>query len=318
MTRVLPISAIVPTGGRAWSFQRMLESLARQTAQPAEMIVVDCSTIWVTEQLCQHPIDGLYTEVRYITAFQRGAAVQREQAMAHTTQDFLLFLDDDIMFEPDCILRLWDALNSDSALGGVNAMIVNQRYLPPGKVSRSLYRFLGGKPEHSYAGKCIGPALCLLPEDDTTLPKVVPVEWLNLGCTLYRRAALPRTLFPSCFTGYSLMEDVFLSLTVGMTWHLANARTGRIIHDSQPGPHKANLADIARMELFNRYLIMTTILKRAKVGDYGKLAVLELFTIASTLTSLRGWCRLPAVIRGKASALYEITIGYPHNSRISK
>lgn len=36
------------------------------------------------------------------------------------------FFDDDIIFEPHCVARLWRALRSDSGLGGVNAMITEQ------------------------------------------------------------------------------------------------------------------------------------------------------------------------------------------------
>ncbi len=57
---------------------------------------------------------------------------------------------------------------------------------------------------------------------------MVPVEWLNTTCTLYRREALPDPPFLSHFTGYSLMEDLALSLTVGKRWKLANARGLRI------------------------------------------------------------------------------------------
>lgn len=43
MTELLPISAIVPTRDRAAVFRRTLESLAQQSVQPVEMIVVDGS-----------------------------------------------------------------------------------------------------------------------------------------------------------------------------------------------------------------------------------------------------------------------------------
>ena len=145
-------------------------------------------------------------------------------------------------------MRLWQALQSDTALGGVNAMITNQQYGTPGRVSRTLFRLLHGKPEATYAGKCIGPALNLLPEDRPDLPEVVPVEWLNTTCTLYRWKAMPQPPFPEHFTGYSLMEDVTLSLIVGRNWKLANARTARIYHDSQPGTHKQDISARTKME----------------------------------------------------------------------
>jgi glycosyltransferase involved in cell wall biosynthesis len=270
------------------------------------MIVVDGSTDDSTQELCQSEIPGLATQIKYYRATAIGAATQRNQAMLHASQNVIWLMDDDILLEPECLARLWAALQSDAHLGGVNAMITNQRYLPPGRISSNLFRFLHGTLETSYAGKCIGPGLNLLPEDDPNLPEIVPVEWLNSTCTLYRREALPQPLFPANFTGYSLMEDVTLSLMVGKQWKLANARTARIFHDSQPGDHKNNPGVLAKMDLVNRHYVMTQILQRCSLGDYVKLIVLQLFGIVASLTSKKGWVSLPLVLNGKLQAIAQI------------
>ena len=306
MPNVLPISVIIPTRNRSVPLARMLESLAKQSAQPIEMIVVDASTDGATEQICRQGIAGLSTQIIYCSAAQIGAAVQRNQAIAHATQSTILFCDDDVLFEPECILRLWQALQQAPDLAGVNAMITNQCYLPPGRWSRSLFQFLHGKKQPSYAGLCIGPGLNLLPEDRDDLPEVVPVEWLNTTCVLYRRQALPNPPFPSHFTGYSLMEDVTLSLIVGRTWKLANARTARIFHDSQPGQHKNNPAVLAEMELINRHYVMTHILNQQQIADYCKLAVLQSFGLIAALQTPKGWRSFPAILRGTLAAVVHI------------
>jgi glycosyltransferase involved in cell wall biosynthesis len=311
VTQVLPISAIVPTRNRHLPLDRTLRSLAQQSAQPLEMIVVDGSKDDRTQSLLRLKIPGLRTQIKYYPATELGAATQRNQGMSHASQPVIWLMDDDILLEPDCLARLWAALNSDSQIGAVNAMITNQRYLPPGRVSRFLFRFLAGQAEASYAGKCIGPAFNLLPEDDPQLPEVVPVEWLNTTCTLYRREALPQPLFSANFVGYSLMEDVTLSLIVGKQWQLANARTARIFHDSQPGDHKSDRANLAKMELVNRHYVMTTILDRHRCGDYWKLAVVEVFEIAVSLVTVQGWLDLPALLRGKLAAVQELLLRSP-------
>ena len=105
-------------------------------------------------------------------------------------------------------------------------------------------------------------------------------EWLNTTCTLYRREALPQPPFPSNFTGYSLMEDLALSLTVGKHWKLANARTARIYHDSQSGSTRTMSVAVSGMELVNRHYVMTQGHARRGVRDYAKLALWELFQLA--------------------------------------
>jgi hypothetical protein len=185
-------------------------------------------------------------------------------------------------------------------------MITNQRYQTPGRVSRLLFRLMAGRREKSYAGRVLGPAVNLLPEDLDGLPEVVPTEWLNTTCTLYRREALPEPPFPDHFTGYSLMEDLALSLTVAKHWRLANARTARIYHDSQPGSHKAEPKVMAEMQLVNRHYVMTKILERTQASDYLKLILFEFFSLASNIQSRSGRTALGAALRGRAGALRRI------------
>ena len=48
-------------------------------------------------------------------------------------------MDDDIEIEPFCIERLWNALQGDRSIVGCNAMITNQQYNKPGKVSEIFF-----------------------------------------------------------------------------------------------------------------------------------------------------------------------------------
>jgi hypothetical protein len=221
----------------------------------------------------------------------------------------ILFVDDDVLFEAECMLRLWKALQRDSQLGGVSSMIVNQQYHSPGLPSRLMFTVMHGRPEKSFAGKVIGPAINLLPEDRGDLPEVVSVEWLNTTCTMYRREALPSPPFDSVFSGYSLMEDLALSLRVGQSWKLANVRAARIYHDSQPGEYKSNVAEIAQMQLVNRHYVMTEVLGRKRFVDYSKLALWELFQLSVAAARPQTRRHLRTMCRGKLNGLATIRRG---------
>jgi glycosyltransferase involved in cell wall biosynthesis len=301
---LLPIAVIIPTRNRAPALRRTLESLRAQSSQPAELIIVDGSDDFVTRSMCvEQIVPGLCSHISWYRAEVSGAATQRNQGVRAGSQAVLGFMDDDILFEPLCFARLWSALQSDPNLGGVNAMITNQRYQTPGRISRIVFRLMAGRAERSYAGRVLGPAVNLLPEDSDDLPEIVPVEWLNTTCTLYRREALPDPPFPAHFTGYSLMEDLTLSLTVAKRWKLANARTARIYHDSQPGTYKSDPALLAEMQLINRHYVMTRILGRDRFSDYLKLALFELFSMASSLRSRSGRATVAPSIWGRVEAL---------------
>jgi glycosyltransferase involved in cell wall biosynthesis len=299
---LLPVAVVIPTRDRAATLRRTLESLADQSAQPAEIRIVDASADRSTRALCEEVIPSLRSAVSWHGAELAGAASQRNQGVRGCPQPVIGFMDDDIFFQPDCLMRLWRALQSDDRIGGVNAMITNQRYQSPGWVSRFVFRLIDGRPESSYAGGVLGPAVNLLPEDREDLPEVVRVEWLNTGCTFYRREALPDPPFPDHFTGYSIMEDLTLSLTVGRGWKLANARTARIYHDSQPGSYKVDPERIAEMQLVNRHYVMTKVLGRDRLSDYLKLLLFEFFSLASILRVPAGRLSFGSTLRGKAKA----------------
>src|SRR2546425_85067 len=118
--KTIPISAIVPTRDRPAALARTLESLAAQCVLPLELIVVDGSTDTDTREAverfaAQWPAD---CSVRWQAASQLGAAIQRDQGVAAAAQPFIWFFDDDITFEPECVGRLWSAIQSDAKLGG--------------------------------------------------------------------------------------------------------------------------------------------------------------------------------------------------------
>ncbi len=302
---ILPISVVIPTFNRPGPLSRTLDSLARQQALPAQIIIVDGSDVEIAPhvaQLCRRILsDG--TVIELLRAVTVGAAAQRNQGVAFSSQPFILFLDDDILFEPDCISRLWLAIGDDSTLGAVNAIITNQSYREPGIASRIVFTLLHGRRERSFAGRVIGPGVNVLPEDRADLPTIVPVEWLNTTCALYRMEAMPDPPFDSVFTGYSLMEDLTLSLRVGKRWKLANVRTARIFHDSQPGSHKSDPAAIAEMELLNRLHVMTHVMGRIRGADYARLMLWEIWQLLCGVRSGDGLHGIVAWLSGKRRAL---------------
>ena len=276
---------------------------------PEELIIVDASDDATTKDLLLEYTVGFAPDcsLLWLRSETVGAASQRNEGIRASTRAFLWFFDDDITFEEECVARLWRAVQSDPELGGVSAMIVNQRYLPPGRVSRAMFTLMHGHSEASFAGKVIGPAINLLPEDREDLPEIVAVEWLNTTCTMYRREALPNPPFDAAFTGYSLMEDLTLSLKVAKRgWTLANVRTARVFHDSQSGNGSRESADFAEMEIVNRHYVMTEVLSRSRASDVATLLLWELFGLASQLRRLSGWRNLPWRLLGMWRGLRRI------------
>jgi len=295
--RTIPVSVVIATKDRPVYLKATLDSFAGQSVIPLEVVIIDGSESDDSRRVCgetQWPF-----VIAYELAVVNGAAAQRLQGVEKTKGDFIWFADDDIVLEPFCAERLWNAFLLFPETGAVNAMITNQRYTPPGTLTRFMYRMIDGSSRSSYAGRLIGPAWNLLPEDDDSLPEYVPCEWLNTTCTIYRRSALPTPIFDDFFKGYSLMEDVAVSATMARHHLLLNARTARIFHDSQPGSHKDNVRLVAEMSLVNRYYVMVRILQRSGVRYVLKLMALEAFGLITSLRTARAWTFLPQVLLGK-------------------
>src|SRR5258706_9403941 len=111
---LLPLAVVIPTRNRAAALRRTLESLAAQSAQPAELIIVDASDDASTRSWCvDGSIPGLASAVSWQSAGVPGAASQRNQGVGGCSQPAVGFMDDDILLEPMCFARLWNALSSD-------------------------------------------------------------------------------------------------------------------------------------------------------------------------------------------------------------
>ena len=273
-TQLFDLSAIIPTLNRDVILKRTLESFANQSFQPKEIIIIDASLNFDETKYLN--IENLKSDILHIRAIEKGGATQRNQGIAIANYPIIGFFDDDILLEADCIKILWDTLHMDRNCGGVNAVITNQTYQPPGKVSSFFYKLMGADIKTSLAGKCIGPAINFWP-DANNQGSVNKIDWLFSGCTLYRKEALPSPVFDAHFKGYSLMEDLALSLRVGKNWILLNNSKAKIFHDSQPSDEKDNIAIMAEMDLVNRYYIMKYILMKTTYKDILRLVLQQLF-----------------------------------------
>jgi GT2 family glycosyltransferase len=211
--QILPIWAVIPTCGRSDRLLATVRSVLAQEVLPVGILIVDGGELAVELRDLSDLADRCGVRLKVEKAVRRGAGPQRNQGVSAAGGEFIWFLDDDVDLQPGCLKALWQAMETDDHLGGCNAAIINQNYHSPGRVLRLLLALVGCPLRLSLAGKCCGPALNFLPALE---PSDDPqrTDWLNTTCTLYRREALPSPPFLFFFEGYSLMEDLALSLEV--------------------------------------------------------------------------------------------------------
>ncbi|MXO65207.1 glycosyltransferase family 2 protein [Altericroceibacterium endophyticum] len=125
---IAPVSIIIPNYNRAALIRRALDSVARQSMPPAEIIVVDdCSTDdsipTIREWARSSPIPLRLIEMER----NGGAGAARNAAMAQSQETYCAFLDSDDEYLPHAVATLLAPLISepDAALSFADARICN-------------------------------------------------------------------------------------------------------------------------------------------------------------------------------------------------
>lgn len=289
---------VIATKDRIKVLARTIEGFTSDhLATPVEIILVDASSdVSNSKKLLRSLPKEIRSKLIIPKASEVGAASQRNIALPYVMTDYVFFADDDIIPEEGCLSELYQCISQDKKIGGVNALITNQSYVPLGKFSKKLCRWYLGKPlPESLAGRCIGPAKNFLPCATKTEPN--EVDWLNTTCTIYRKEALPNPVFDDIFVGASVGEDLALSLRVGKNWKLFNAPSAKVFHDSQPGSHKRDVSKYSEMTIKNRDYISRNILSNGN-RQILPLLVDHLFEVLGTVRHQGGLRDFPSRILG--------------------
>lgn len=267
------LSMVIPTRNRYVRLVKTLRGLAGQAIAPEEVVVVVASDDLGEDDRLSVEFSTSFINFSAVRAKETGAAVQRNQGVVQARGDLIGFCDDDVDFEPNCISSLRLFLAEHPPFVGVAATVVNQAPRRIGRITRGVLKQLDDKPGLDFDGRVVGPGLNLYPIFDPSGAVFRETEWLNLGTTIYRKAALPKPPFPVIFRGYSFGEDLALSCCLARAGKLAVLRDARIFHDSQTGDHKSDERAVARMDVINRFYIATTVLARPRVKSWCQLVV---------------------------------------------
>src|SRR5215212_6426639 len=137
----MKVSAIVPTIGRPESLRALLESLAAQTRSVDEVIIADASTDDATESVISAwALTGLV--VTRVAVHPPNAVRQRNIAIELSNGEYLLFLDDDVVLEPDCVAQMLAVLEAHDNVVAVTADFNNQNWPVPTRIWQLYLRYV--------------------------------------------------------------------------------------------------------------------------------------------------------------------------------
>lgn len=140
--RVGDVSVVIATYKRPHLIERALDSVARQTVRPAEILVVDDCSRDHTEDVVRAWSERMAIPIRFVRMERNGGAgAARNRAMALAGQAYVAFLDSDDEYLPNALEVLLEPLSlyPDAVVSFADARIVSDgRLLPDMLMSRAL------------------------------------------------------------------------------------------------------------------------------------------------------------------------------------
>jgi GT2 family glycosyltransferase len=210
----------------------VLKCISNQTIKVNQVIVIDSSdSILEIEVSRQWEFSFLHKHVKI-----KSAAIQRNIGLDHVFVDseFLCFLDDDVLPNPDYLLRLVSGLNKVEAVG-ISGIALNpskhesMRQKPKGLFG-STQRIFG--LDSNCDGKLLRSGVNI-PVRTYSGP-VQNVDWL-IGCSVWRYSKILDLRFESDFLGQSLSEDVIFSVRASKRGQLLVDPNVHLAHSERCG-----------------------------------------------------------------------------------
>ena len=245
------ITVIIPTLARSKSLRRLLDSVAKQTRLPEQIIIVDASEDHDTEAVVSLADAVLQDRLEYYRA-ERGLTRQRNFGLQKARGEIIGFFDDDVVLDENYLEEIAKPFASDphQRIGGATGYI----YSP--KVKKNIYRhFLSKIPDLVFNFRRMAKYyhIRLLPEEP--FEAIISIRYLQ-GCNMFlRKQVFQEYQFDSWFEGYGLGEDLEFGLRVSQTWRIVGIGAARLYHLHDPSG-RPNYRKLGKMWLENRARIL--------------------------------------------------------------
>jgi GT2 family glycosyltransferase len=250
------VSIVVCTYRRPDSMARLLASLAAQDSRLREVLVVDASpdaeAAPTRELLARSP--NIADRVRYwqVTGGRRGLTRQRNFGLQYVTSDLVLFLDDDVVLQPECVREMEEAHRSGGpGIAGVGCCSDDWFAAPP--VLWRLRRALGIVPSLK-SGRYWRSGISTPWGFEAPTGRLVDGDWLPGCAMMWRTDVVQAVRFDETLEGYAQGEDLEFSLRARARGRLVMLGMARLRHWHQLAG-RPDAFRLGYMELHNRYEI---------------------------------------------------------------
>ena len=228
-TNTLKLCLIIPTKDRPFEIERLFKSIIIQDVLPSQIIVVDGGKPGIKNIVEKFP----QLKIDYMQVLPPGLTRQRNAGLNAVRNDIDIvgFLDDDIVFETQCIKNMsdfWKQAPADT--GGAGFNIIDNKY--PNKPAWFFKLFL---IRDNNPGRILksGRNVPYCPAKDTH-----SVQWLCGGATVWRKEIFKKFKFDEWFSAWGIGDDIDFSYRVGKEYSFMVVADAKVRHIETGIPSK--------------------------------------------------------------------------------
>jgi len=130
------ISIFIPTGNRAKSLKKVLDSLSIQTYKKFEILIVDYKSTDETPIIISDYVNKL--QIKFIRQEKKGLVGAANLALKKAKGKFFIRTDDDVIMKPYWLEAIYETFRKNKKIGGVTGpTVVPKKYL----LNRDLFSF---------------------------------------------------------------------------------------------------------------------------------------------------------------------------------
>jgi len=215
---------IICTKDRPGDLSKLLNSLQKQVKKPDCVLIVDGSDSPIEYLLKDFP----ELNFKYLSVRPPGLTKQRNAGLMAlpTESEWVGFLDDDLVLEPEAILNLDLCIQKNPEVRGIGLVINNQPVFKRENILRNIFftdAGAGGVVTRSGFAACIRP-----------VKKDLDVEWLYGGATFWKKEIFSEYLFDEWYSGVGYLDDVDFSYRVSRKHRLMLCASAKCFHYPHP------------------------------------------------------------------------------------
>lgn len=221
---------------------------------PFEVIVIDNADDENTRNLLcskEYSFKRLNIKLKYTNNGNANSlTIAKNIGVKYSIGDYLLFLDDDVILDPDFIKNILFVFKQNSNAIGVQGYITNTNFNPIYNIVFKLF----------YLSYSINDKNKLLPSirnvHASPLSKIINCEWLMGGCTCYHKKVFETMQFDENLKKYCTGEDVDFSYRVSKKYPFGLFQTpfAKLIHKGSPTGRAPKKESTFMGQVYHTYL----------------------------------------------------------------